>query len=370
MISNLHLLRGLAAFAVVFYHTDFRIPGLIHTEFLAVPLFFVMSGFLMTYITRNGTTGFLLNRVIRIVPMYWAATLAFVFLAATGLINLPFTIPTLVGLTLDNPADTFRYLANHVTGYFTVQRATVLVRSLLFIPQPTGQGAVLGVGWSLNLEIFYYVIFGVALLFNRRIAPLLVVAVLLALWLIGTWPSCEGACAFYSTRTIGHGNMYFLAGILIFYIWRTIGEERAEKLRLVLIGVTPFIVAVYLWVSLSELIILPLFLTLPPVLVLLVLLLHSAGVRSRYAPLMVLGDASYSIYLTHAIVLDALRPIAAELPAMNYGSTVLGLLTASALSLIVGIWAHYKVERPLLAWGRRLADRKQSGGVSAIQTST
>ena len=41
MISNLQILRGLAAVGVVFYHIDFRLPGDWHTEFFGVSTFFV-----------------------------------------------------------------------------------------------------------------------------------------------------------------------------------------------------------------------------------------------------------------------------------------------------------------------------------------
>jgi exopolysaccharide production protein ExoZ len=74
MISNIQLLRGLAALAVAFYHAGYVIPGTTHTDFLGVPVFFVISGFIMTHITRASSDDFLLHRLIRIVPLYWLAT--------------------------------------------------------------------------------------------------------------------------------------------------------------------------------------------------------------------------------------------------------------------------------------------------------
>jgi hypothetical protein len=74
MIINIQLLRGLAALAVAFYHAGYVIPGTVYTDFLGVPVFFVISGFIMTHITRASSDGFLLHRLIRIVPLYWLAT--------------------------------------------------------------------------------------------------------------------------------------------------------------------------------------------------------------------------------------------------------------------------------------------------------
>jgi len=52
MIINIQLLRGLAALAVAFYHAGYVIPGTIYTDFLGVPVFFVISGFIMTHYAR------------------------------------------------------------------------------------------------------------------------------------------------------------------------------------------------------------------------------------------------------------------------------------------------------------------------------
>jgi len=52
-ISNLQVLRGSAALAVVVYHTAYVLPLFGHTDFSGVAFFFAISGFIMTYITRH-----------------------------------------------------------------------------------------------------------------------------------------------------------------------------------------------------------------------------------------------------------------------------------------------------------------------------
>ena len=70
----MQLLRGIAALGVVFYHTDFRLAGGYHTDFFGVTTFFIISGFIMCYITHADAAHFLERRIIRIVPLYWLLT--------------------------------------------------------------------------------------------------------------------------------------------------------------------------------------------------------------------------------------------------------------------------------------------------------
>jgi peptidoglycan/LPS O-acetylase OafA/YrhL len=57
----------LAALGVVFYYTDFRLPGDWSTDFFGVSTFFVISGFIMCFISRDdvGAERFLMKRAIR-----------------------------------------------------------------------------------------------------------------------------------------------------------------------------------------------------------------------------------------------------------------------------------------------------------------
>jgi exopolysaccharide production protein ExoZ len=91
-ILNLQVLRGFAALGVVFYHTDFRLAGDWHTEFSGVAIFFVLSGFIMSYISQNGEQDFLFKRLIRIVPLYWIATATMLIIGYRFAIFRPSTL--------------------------------------------------------------------------------------------------------------------------------------------------------------------------------------------------------------------------------------------------------------------------------------
>jgi exopolysaccharide production protein ExoZ len=91
VITNIQLMRFLAAFGVAAMHV-----GLVNKRqffpigIAGVDVFFVISGFIMTIITwdRFGAVGqcqiFTVNRLTRIVPLYWIATIVFFILSLWG----------------------------------------------------------------------------------------------------------------------------------------------------------------------------------------------------------------------------------------------------------------------------------------------
>ena len=97
MIREIQYLRGIAASMVVLFHTIPQLKRMGYTgpEFVilsyGVDIFFVISGFIMTYISIDTPTSrykFISNRIIRIVPIYWLLT---TFVAILGVI-FPFLL--------------------------------------------------------------------------------------------------------------------------------------------------------------------------------------------------------------------------------------------------------------------------------------
>ena len=80
MIISIQFLRFIAAF-LVFIHHIYVIQG-VETSlgYRGVDLFFVVSGFVIYIVTEKENKNFFLNRLIRIVPMYWSFTILLIFL--------------------------------------------------------------------------------------------------------------------------------------------------------------------------------------------------------------------------------------------------------------------------------------------------
>jgi peptidoglycan/LPS O-acetylase OafA/YrhL len=148
-LLNLHLLRAVAALSVVYFHTTSE-AGLnlpVNVGAHGVDIFFVISGFIVTYVSVRSPDRFFARRVIRVVPFYWTATVALFSLAAFAPHLLRSTQPDL----------------------------EQLVCSLFFVPRETSYAGVvptLVLGWSLNYEMYFYLMFAVALVVARRRAPL------------------------------------------------------------------------------------------------------------------------------------------------------------------------------------------------------
>jgi exopolysaccharide production protein ExoZ len=350
VILNLQVLRGLAALAVVFYHTAFTFNGGVHTEFQGVAVFFVISGFIMTYITREGADQFLVHRFIRIVPLYWLCTLAAVALAALKGSGRMWTDAS------------FWHIAE----------------SLLFVPYQDISGELqplLAVGWTLNLEMFFYLVFGAMLLVSRRFAPLLACAVLVAFKLVPERLGCTApVCAFYA-----HDYTTFLIlGVASFYLWRGLAGGAAAARWLVLAAATAAIALFLAWNAhppfaawLQARSGIPLAYAMPPLLVTAALLLHSAGLHCRWRPALLLGNASYALYLTHTIVIELVRhagdrvlPKGSALldPAQSVPAMAVMLVVCSLAAIAVYGW----IEVPVLRALRRLLIRRTVGAAAPV----
>lgn len=156
-LSNLDLLRFLAALYVVSTHYGFIGPqwGMTHyaspTGFISevfrlgyvgVPIFFVLSGFLIAHVTqKTDAVRFGVNRILRLMPGFWASmTLSFVILMVLG--------------------------SAHEMSLMT------WVANLLLLPQAFGQPFVDGVYWTLVYEFVFYAWVGVFIflgVFHRHI---------------------------------------------------------------------------------------------------------------------------------------------------------------------------------------------------------
>ena len=350
MIANLQVLRGLAALAVVFYHTAFTFNGGLHTDFQAVSVFFVISGFIMTYITRPDSERFLQQRLVRIVPLYWLCTLG--------------VLGTLLLSKSSGEAWADAGIGNSL-------------KSFLFIPYLDAHGElqpILPVGWTLNLEMFFYVLFAIALMISRRWAPILTCIALLAIKIVHRLGCSAMLCEFYA-----HDYTAFLIfGILSYYVWSGLKDVSSRRPAVTACVAILFALAFVLWNAyppfadaLQQRAGFPIYYTMPPLLVLSVLALHSAGLSCTWRLPLVLGDASYALYLTHVMVMEFARvvrnkTIGDQITAINPSESVLAMLGALVICSLVAIVVHAKVEVPTLRVLRRLLIRRPDPSKLAV----
>lgn len=343
-IDNIQVLRAVAALLVVFVHLDqfLRRLGLTPFGHGGVDLFFVISGFIMVYTTRGRpitAAAFLRSRITRIAPIYWLITLAVFAVALVA--------PSLLQATSSDPEQ--------------------LAKSLLFIPFQKANGLVqpmLFVGWTLNFEMFFYALFALGLLFpNRKVGAAAVVALLGALVVLGRVARPDGVIAAFYTRPI---LLEFAAGMLLGTLGSEVKTHTPLGRRALTAACLGGLVATAL-VPLAMPGVSRLFTQgMPATLVAAsAIVLHQSGVTLALGPrslrtLLLLGNASYSIYLTHPFVTQTLQKLGQRLapsPALTLVLIAVTLLAVTAL----GIITHLLVERPLTRVVKKLGDRLVAG---------
>ena len=337
-LATIQVLRGLAALMVVCHHVQDQSEGfrqIVSTQAgqAGVDLFFVISGFVMVYVThdREQSPGqFLAMRAARIVPVYWFFTLA-----ASLLIVLQ---PQL----------------------FRSNEATVrhVVLSLFFVPHSTvsaGLSPVIKQGWTLNYEAFFYILFAIAMAVSFRRRAGFSISVLLGLAFVGYWLPLVGfsttATNFYMNNII----LEFAFGMLIAQAFLMGKFERIGpivSIGLVAVGFLALLACDPLYSSSNR----AFTYGLPAAAIVAGAVAFETRSDSFQKPfLQFVGDASYSIYLVHVFPVAILRVIWPRIGLEMSGawSFAAFLLTSAVLSIAAGAVSYYLVEKTSLKFLRR-----------------
>lgn len=300
-LPGIQYLRGFAALYVVVYHLngDFDFPLLAY-GYLGVQLFFVISGFIITYVHGQDRgvaklKKFFVRRFTRIYPAYWVALLPVLVL---------FLVIPGIGL------DWHRAPLN-------------IIQNFLLIQNP--ERSILGVAWSLVYEIMFYAIFG-----------LWVVGFGLPLrWLLAGWAGLVAVVHWLAQPLAGwifldSYNSYFLAGCTLALIYPHI--QRRLPLAYLLAALLLFVTAPFIDNG---------FWAIFPTSILLCIVAMLYQPRQPYRYWLVLGDASYSIYLTHLTIIAIVTRVVKS-PWV--------IAPLFVLCLVCGLCFYYWVESFLRDW--------------------
>lgn len=342
-LSALQAMRALAAGMVVFVHgiSTYQAKvtpggvGLSTYDYgdLGVKLFFCISGFIIFASAADkqhgvlSAWGFARKRVIRVVPLYWLAT---------GIYAIK------LGLQ----------------GQWAGPDETV--RSFLFLPYLNDAGLmrpILGQGWTLNFEMFFYISMGLAL-FMPRTARLPVLAASMILMVEAGRQGAFKALGLTGLDLLASTYMYFfVAGMLVGRLngWLkhrdvlrpgglTLSMGVAAML-LALVHFTPTLDAIGAWLAISvELGVCGLW-------VLGAALYEPGAAPGRFGGtieryVVLAGDGSYSTYLTHGFVMGPLARL------ISLGGVDVGPIAFSVVSVVlctlIGTLVYQWVETPLI----------------------
>lgn len=332
--QSIQALRLIAAASVALTHATFYIqtrsnPSIHIWEVgsQGVQIFFVISGFVMAL--SSGTLSgelvnwknFIIRRLARVAPIYWLMNL----LKLATLLLVP-------GSLLAKPD------------------ATNILLSLLFIPSRNENGIVetfYGVGWTLNFEMFFYLLVAVCLFFRVSVVlfSTLALGIFLSLSPIrqDDWPAFTYLLHPYLAN--------FIWGLLIAKVLATIDTNRP------ILGATLVIISsFFIFVN-----------PIQPTMSLLgiqygALVLGLVMIESKvkgHIPKAVLfgGDASYSLYLTHAMI----GPIAAiAATKMGVHSIAGSLVFIGSAMLLTAAGCYVYIERRIgKSISKRLSGHQQ-----------
>ncbi|MGB6689721.1 MAG: acyltransferase [Terracidiphilus sp.] len=333
---SIQALRIVAATLVLITHSTFYVSERLDHGFpvwergtRGVDIFFIISGFVMIFSSQklvevaNGWKIFAERRLLRIVPLYWIVT---TLKAAIVLSTVGFALHTKVNFT-------------------------TAACSYLFLPARDLDGKIeplVGVGWTLNFEMLFYLLFCLALFF--RINVFKFVGTALAILSIGaffrgaSWPPI----AFYLNSIV----LEFFLGMLVARACIN-GIRIPRKLAVPLLAL-----------GLGCLLLPSSDFGLPTVIVrglpaaLIIWSAASLGSLQNLIPgfILYLGDASYAIYLIH--------PFVAPLPPtllhrLHSDSPLLSVALSVALGLGIGCLLYQFIERPVTSL---LNDRRKLHG--------
>ena len=339
-IPALNGIRALAVSLVFFAHSGLEqiVPG-----GLGVTLFFVLSGYLITtlmqreYASSGGLAlpAFYLRRLLRLMPPLLVVVLLAGLLSALSLVEGEFSLRGLLAVLF--------YFGNyHVIAYD-------------FGGLPEG----LGVVWSLAVEEHYYLLYPpLALLLLRLGRPRLAAALLATLCALilvwRCWLAAQGTSAAYIGMATDTRADAILVGCTMAFLYRpSLAPARPYRDLLVAAGCLALLLATLLyrdeWFRLTLRYTLQ-SLAVAPLIGLAIA--HSARPALRWLgsrPLVYLGGVSYTVYLSHQLILHAVQR---QAPQLGWAAT---LLLTALLTLALAEPVRRWVEQPSARLRRQLS---------------
>jgi peptidoglycan/LPS O-acetylase OafA/YrhL len=330
------------------YFGKMPLPSLHEASVFAVAIFFAVSGFIIIVTSQdeNGTATvgigkFVVRRLLRIVPFLWLCTISYNLLSWAGTGRLEWA---------------------------------AMMRTLAI--WPLGELKP-NVAWSLRHEALFYALFaltGLAAAGAKRRRLLLVAWVLsplpafAACYDLRMLPLRDGIASFDLFRLAIMGgengaNLQFGAGMAVgLWFLRARAAGRLPE-------VSPWVMTALFVITSAATIVWPIrpgivritVWTMMAALVLAAAVATSPGRRDAFDRCgMVLGNASFSLYLIHNTVMLIVLAVAMAMPVRPLGLIGLSafLTMAIAISVVVCVAAHYWIEAPLIRAMQSLFSRR------------
>ena len=343
-IYNLQALRGIAILLVLFYHI-IPIEGKYNSSFIVVSdifkigkigvdIFFVISGFIMAIVTKNYFKDknkffkFIYLRFIRIYPLYWFYTIL--------LLPILFLKPEWINSSQNGHVD--------------------LISSIFLFPSETLP--LIMVGWSLIHEIYFYIVFSGLILLINRSKLLLYTLFWLAIIIISN--NIIDTNSPLINLIINPLTVEFILGVLIgIYFSKYKYKIKFPKILLFLLFIYLLLIpSIYELEKIHDWSRILIYGVASFFIVFLSIEIERQGtIFNKY--LIIIGNASYSIYLSHLLTLNVIAKIFNIFLVESYFYELLMVFTMISISLIWGLISYKYIEIPIINYTKKIIKGKQ-----------
>jgi exopolysaccharide production protein ExoZ len=352
-LKFVQILRGFAAVAVLLFHLDgFTLTYFNHSlvnfryGFIGIDFFFVLTGFIITYVHfketqhQSSVKKFLLKRFVRVYPFYWLVLIVMVALESPEFYDKPSLRSAIDPTTVDG-------LNN-------------IIKNIVLYPLPDS-AMLLGIAWGLSHAVVFYLLFAMSIKLGWHAAK-----IIFALWLaaivLHSFDVFSGSLLLEAVA--GSVNIEILIGCVAGYLFVKNTVELKPMFYCLAMAVI-VLTGVIAWLGFDSTSII--FTTLVGVVFASLIYCVASVDRSKLSakpfkrygsPVLVLmGDAAYSIFLTHIIFIPylciAFNKVINFPVVPDFFKNIL-IIILFFLSIVAGIITYLLVERPLLNFMRKL----------------
>ncbi|MDQ0155382.1 acyltransferase family protein [Robertmurraya andreesenii] len=334
--------RALVPLFVILLHAKAFMATYFHYDFLHLPhvarsggvyYFFALSGFMVYYLYHKdfGNQGkvkdYLYKRFIRIYPFYWILTLC--------ILPVYFIFPSL-------GSGNERHIGHIIAS---------------FLLYPDDEYPILSVAWSLSHTVFFYLIISLSF-FEKKFVSVFIPAVWGFLSLLFSIEVLKSS-HYFINFLFSFNNLIFLLGVACAYLVTKIPIQMGISKVMIFTGLIGFPLS---WIN-EEFGYFNIDLQITTTISSIFLLIGFSSIdlqREITIPKMAkfLGDASFSIYLTHFTCMSALSIILSSMTILKIPNFLLAILLI-VFSIIFGSIIHVLLEKPLNRKLRNLYNRKK-----------
>lgn len=346
-ILSIQYLRGIAALLVVLFHSTALIGAdwktMLRNGMVGVDVFFIMSGFIIYYITSNrkeiSPVVFFVKRFFRIFPVFFFVWLV---VACVSYQDQPF---------------------------INVIKSLFLFHVDYNASAPAFKFNLIGPAWTLSYEIYFYIIFCVAGAISYKYrgaiasAMLMSLPIIIQLYFNGSFSYAANIKAEFLLTSVIQSPLKilsnamlweFVGGILLAYLF----VNHRFKIQSIRKDVRSVIAALLFCIFVYQIFLSPVHaqgiggLFWPSLCLVAGALISEDLIKFNIKPLSFLGDISYSLYLSHWSIIKVFITFFPAAWNNRYG--FIGLATFLFISILISYLMYLLIEKPSMRLARKI----------------